>query len=305
MTADEPRKPGPFSDVPSIVSRVALGTVMPIGGGEDRAADGESEILKRFAQLSGGKRARILVTPTASEDPKSVGAEYVGVFRDLGVREADAIAITTREEANGEGANGLLQRATGVFITGGDQARLVTILGGTVFNESLQRRNAEGTVVAGTSAGASILGSHMVVGGTGQTESSTDAAARRGIVELVAGFGLLEESIIDQHFSQRGRIGRLLSAFASSPGMISLGLDEDTAAIITPDGILETVGTGMVTIIDGRSTRSDYFAREVGEVLTVVDSSLHGVGPGSRFDLQARTLAAFAPLPDGQPVEVA
>lgn len=148
-------------------------------------------------------------------------------------------------------------------------------------------------MVGGTSAGASILASHMMLGGTGLAGNSGDAAARKHMVEMSAGFGLLEDVIIDQHFSERGRMGRLLSIFAANPGLLSIGLDDDTAVVID-DGMLEVVGTGMVTVIDGRDARSDYFERELGEVLTVADSHLSVMGPGRKFDMTTRS-----PIMDG------
>jgi cyanophycinase len=108
------------------------------------------------------------------------------------------------------------------------------------------------------------------------------------MVELVAGFGLLQDVIVDQHFSERGRLGRLATAYAANPGLLGIGLDEDTAVLIDKDGTLEVLGTGMVTIVDSRDAVSDYYEREVGEVLTVVDSHLFVLGPGRRFDLDAR-----------------
>jgi cyanophycinase len=183
--------------------------------------------------------------------------------------------------------------ASGIFITGGAQARLVALLVGTLAMECIRERNAEGVVVAGTSAGASVVASHMMLGGTGLAGDSNDAAARKAMVELVAGFGLLQDIIIDQHFSERGRMGRLLSAFAANPGLVGIGLDENTAVLIERDGMLEVLGDGMVTIVDGRNATSDYFEREVGEVLTVIDSHLFVLGPGRRFDLNTRRPVPF------------
>jgi cyanophycinase len=127
-----------------------------------------------------------------------------------------------------------------------------------------------------------------MAGGTGVGGDSNDAAARKGMVDVVAGFGLLQDMVIDQHFSQRGRLGRLLSAFAANPGLIGIGLDEDTAVIIDREGTLEVLGSNMVTIVDGRDTMSDYFEREEGEVLTITQSSLHVLARGRRFDVDAR-----------------
>ncbi|MEA2528270.1 MAG: cyanophycinase [Thermomicrobiales bacterium] len=268
------------------VRRICQGPVMPIGGAEDLS--GEGEVLKRFLELAGGKRAQIVVIPTASEDPQRSGEGYAELFREMGAKESAWLDVQRRADANGERAIEMLAAATSIFITGGDQARLVALLGGTRAMECTRLRNAEGVVVAGTSAGASIVASHMLLSGTGIGGNSSDAAARRGLVEVVAGFGLLQDVIVDQHFSERGRMGRLLSVFAANPGLIGVGLDEDTAVLVSRDGVLETLGSGMVTIIDGRNATSDYFEREMGEVLTVCNSSLHVLGPGRRFDLDAR-----------------
>jgi cyanophycinase len=270
------------------VRRVCQGAVLPIGGAEDKDGDGDEAVLMRFFDLAGGKRARIAVIPTASEEPEESGQRYVEVFGKMGAKAVDVLRIETREDANADPALEVLRGASGIFITGGDQARLVSLLAGTLVMECVRLRNAEGVVVAGTSAGASILASHMLVGGTGLAGNSNSAAARKGMVELVAGFGLLQDVIVDQHFSQRGRMGRLLSAYAANPGLLGVGLDEDTAVLIDREGMLEVLGTGMVTIVDGRNATSDYFEREVGEVLTVADSHLFVLGPGRRFDLDIR-----------------
>ncbi len=266
--------------------RLCQGPVMPIGGAEEK--NGCAEILHRFIDLAGGKKARIAIVPTASEEPEAAGEKYVGVFREMGAAEADWLRIEQRADANGEDARRLLSEATGIYITGGDQKRLVKLIAGTLAMECIRERNASGVVVGGTSAGASIVCAHMMSGGTGVGGDSNDAAARKGMVELVAGFGLLQDVIVDQHFSERGRLGRLLSVFAANPGLLGIGLDEDTAVLIDRDGVLETLGSGMVTIVDGRNATSDYFDREPGEVLTVVDSHLFVLGPGRRFDLDAR-----------------
>lgn len=283
---ESPHVSAPVASAP--VRRLEQGPVMPIGGAEDHAMDGGDEILLRFVKLAGGKRARIVVIPTASENPGDVGDGYVKHFQKMGASDAVALEIQDRTDANAGSALEQLERATGIYITGGDQARLVSYLAGTAVMESIRLRNAQGVVVAGTSAGASILGSHMVVGGTGLNGDSNDATARKGLIEMVAGFGLLQDVIIDQHFSQRGRTGRLFSAFAANPGLIALGLDEDTAVVVTSDGTLEVLGSGSVTIVDGRHTTSDYFDRESGDVLTVIDSSFHVLGPTRCFDLDTR-----------------
>jgi cyanophycinase len=274
----------PVASAPS--RRVTQGPVMPIGGAEETEPGGE--ILERFVDLAGGKKARIAIIPTASDDPQRSGGGYASLFCEMGVREADWLRIERREDANGEPALSLLRDATGLFITGGDQARLVELLVGTLVMECIRMRNADGVIVAGTSAGASILSALMMAGGTGVGGDSNGSAARKGMVDVVAGFGLLQDIIIDQHFSQRGRLGRLLSVFAGTPGLIGIGLDEDTAVLIDREGTLEALGSNMVTIVDGRNTISDYFDRQDGEVLTITGSSLHVLAGGHQFDVDAR-----------------
>ena len=270
----------------ALARRVCQGPVMPIGGAEETEPGGE--ILERFVDLAGGKRARIAIIPTASDDPQRSGDGYAGLFREMGARDADWVRVEERPDANAQETLQILGQASGIFITGGDQARLVQLLVGTRVMDCVRLRNAEGVIVAGTSAGASVVSTHVMAGGTGVGGDSNDAAARKGMVDVVAGFGLLQDIIIDQHFSQRGRLGRLVAAFAANPGLIGIGLDEDTAVIIDREGTLEVLGSNMVTIVDGRNTMSDYFEREEGEVLTITQSSLHVLAHGRRFDVDAR-----------------
>jgi cyanophycinase len=274
----------PVASAPS--RRVSQGPVMPIGGAEETEPGGE--ILERFVDLAGGSDARIAIIPTASDDPQRSGEGYAELFRKLGAKKADWLRVEQRSDANTEEPLSLLREATGMFITGGDQTRLVELLVGTLVMECIRTRNADGVVAAGTSAGASILSTLMMAGGTGVGGDSNGSAARKGMVDVVAGFGLLQDIIIDQHFSQRGRLGRLLSVFAGTPGLIGVGLDEDTAVLIDREGTLEVLGSNMVTIVDGRNTISDYFDREEGEVLTITGSSLHVLAGGRRFDVDAR-----------------
>jgi len=270
---------------------------MPIGGAEKKGGDGDETILSRFLELAGGSSARIAIVPTASEEAAEAGERYVKVFSKLGAADAEWLRVEQRPDANGEEALRLLREATGIFITGGAQATLVALLAGTETMETIRLRNAEGVVVAGTSAGASILSAHLMSGENFLPENSNDAAPRKGMVHLVAGFGLLQDVIIDQHFSQRGRLGRLMAAFAANPGLLGIGLDEDTAVLITNDGTLEVLGSGVVTVVDGRNAVSDYYEREVGEVLTVVNSHLFLLGPGRRFDLDARQPVGIGDAP--------
>jgi cyanophycinase len=264
------------------------GPVLAIGGAEDKGPS--ADILARFVEVAGGKRARIAVIPTASSEAEEAGDEYTKVFRKLGVSDVGVVDVKQREDATKDSVLQLIRDATGIFVTGGDQGRLVELLIGTPVMDSVRLRNREGVIVAGTSAGASVVAAHMLLGGTGMAGDSSDASARKAMVEVVAGFCLLPDVIIDQHFSQRGRMGRLLSAFAANPGLVGIGLDENTAVLVADGGVLETLGEGMVTIVNGREVVSDYFNREPGEVLTLTNCSLHVLGPGHHFDLVTHQL---------------
>ncbi|MDQ3656215.1 MAG: cyanophycinase [Chloroflexota bacterium] len=276
----------PVASAPS--RRISQGPVMPIGGGEEKESSCDEEVFQRFVELAGGKQAAIVVIPTASETPEEMGAEYTRVFSNLGAKSVEVLQVEEREDANSDSCLRLLEGASGIFISGGAQSQLVSLLAGTLSMECIRTRNADGVVVAGTSAGASIVASHMVAGDTGLAGDSGTTAAHKGMVEMVSGFGLVQDLIIDQHFSERGRMGRLLSVLAANPGMLCIGLDEDTAVVIDREGMLEVLGSGMVTIIDGRNTTSDYFERKIGDVLPVVNSHLSVLGSGRRFDLDRR-----------------
>ena len=277
--ADDAR--GATESATRMTRQICQGTMMPIGGAEDK--EGAKVVLSRFVELAGGKDARIAVIPTASEEPDK-GAQYEALFHELGAAHVGVLQVERRQDTEDEAVLAPLRDATGIYITGGDQGRLVEVIVGTPVMDCIRERSNSGALVGGTSAGASILGAHMPTPGDGESGTATP---RKGIVELVAGFGLVQDILIDQHFSQRGRIGRLLALFAANPGLVALGLDEDTAAVITPDGMLEVVGTNSLTILNGRHVRSDYFDRDDGEVLTVVDSTVHILAAGRRFDLNS------------------
>jgi cyanophycinase len=257
------------------------GPIMAIGGGEDKLDD--KVILTTFAQLAGGSSARIAIMPTASSI-EYAGERYKALFLGLGVETADVVYIAEREDANDDETIDVLRPATGIFLTGGNQMRLSTIVGGTKAATLIRDRNEAGAVIAGTSAGASILSSHMVAfGASGETP-------KQRMAQMVAGFGLVSELIIDQHFRQRDRIGRLLMFVASNPGLLGVGIDEDTAALIGGNSVLEVIGRNSVTIVDGTDMYSDIFQVKGYGGITISDARLHVLTPGRRFDLKSRRL---------------
>ncbi len=258
----------------------ARGFIIPIGGGEDRVKD--RHIHRRFVELSGGSAADIVVIPTASQ-METTGADYNHIFRDLGAGQVEFLPITSRADCEEPRYVEMLDRATGIFITGGNQLRLSTILGGTAIAQAIRRRNAAGVAVAGTSAGASIMSEHMIGGG------QSNVGPVEGAVTLAPGLGLTNAVIIDQHFTQRNRLGRLLTASSFNPYLIGLGIDEDTAAFIGPDNVLEVVGSGTVTVVDaGQITHSSMWNARPGQALSLLGLRVDVMGEGCRYDLRER-----------------
>lgn len=256
------------------------GYIVPVGGAEDKVHD--VRILRRFVDVSGGSDASIAVIPTASQLPDT-GARYEALFRELGVGEATALPYAERADASRPDWLAVLERATGIFLTGGHQLRLSTILGGTPVAKLLRSQNANGVSIGGTSAGAAILSEHMIAFGK---EGSTPLA---GAASLAPGFGLTNRVIIDQHFRQRDRLGRLLSALAYNPFAIGLGLDEDSAAFLGPDDLLEVVGSGAITIVDVSAlTHSSMAATAEGDPICMTGIRLHILTNGGTFNLHTR-----------------
>lgn len=269
-------------------SRAVQGPIMAIGGAEDKFRD--RVILSRFAEIAGGPAARIVVIPTASSI-ESAGERYKAIFLSMGVSEVDIAFIGDRPDANSDLIAGILRDATGIFMTGGNQMRLAAIIGGTRTMKLILERNMQSAVVAGTSAGASILSSHMVAFG------SSGHTPKQRMAQMVAGFGLVPSAIIDQHFRQRDRLGRLMMMVASNPSLLGVGVDEDTAAIFTSDGGLEVLGRHSVTIIDGADAYTDvYRVKRYGEI-SLSGAKIHVLTSGYVFDTNARALVATPALP--------
>ena len=255
------------------------GYIIPIGGAEEKLRD--AAILRRFVALSGGDAARIAVIPTASR-LEDTGDKYVELFRDMGAAEATSLPFTERSDGRREDWLDVLRGCTGVYMTGGNQLRLSTILGGTPVADILRDRNqTEGLVVAGTSAGASIMAEHMIAYGD---EGPTP---RADMVTLAPGLGLTRRAIIDQHFRQRNRLGRLLTAISYNPRLIGIGLDEDTAAFIDQDRRLEVVGSGALTIVDPTDMEfSSMDSANRHDPVSLINVRIHVLVEGGTFDLR-------------------
>lgn len=277
---------------PPFIDRKLQGPVMAIGGAEDKFRD--RVILTRFAELAGGPDARVVIIPTASSI-ESAGERYKAIFLSMGVAQVDIAVIGDRPDANSELVAGMIRQATGIFMTGGNQMRLAAIIGGTRAMNLILERNMQSAVVAGTSAGASILSSHMVAYG------SSGNSPKMRMAQMVAGFGLVPGAIIDQHFRQRDRLGRLMMMVAQNPSLLGVGVDEDTAAIFTHDGCLEVLGRHSVTIIDGSDAYTDVYRVKGHGGITLSGAKIHVLTSGHTFDMGSRMLVAkpVFPLPDG------
>ncbi len=257
------------------------GTLVIIGGAEDRKH--KCLILKKFVSLAGGKKGRLVVVTAASADTQATGDLYFSLFRDLGVGDVSVLNVDTRQEACDSTAEEALEQATGIFFTGGDQLRLTSMLGGTQVDKALHDAYRRGTIIAGTSAGASAMSDTMIVDGE-ETE-----APRKNTVQMAPGLGLLRGVVVDQHFAQRGRLGRLLAAVAQYPYVLGVGIDEDTAIIVSPEGTFEVVGSQTVTVIDGKQIReTNVSVTTPQEPLALTNVLLHILPAGYRFDIKNR-----------------
>jgi cyanophycinase len=256
------------------------GQLVIIGGAEDK--EGDCTILREFVRRSGGLQARIVVMTVATELPREVGDNYTRVFERLGVENVRIVDTVYREDASDASALEAIEKATGVFFTGGDQARITSVLKDTDIDQALHRRFSEGIVIGGTSAGAAMMPDMMIVEGDGETNPRVE------IVKMEPGMAFLPGVVIDQHFAQRGRIGRLLSAVAQQPVVLGFGIDENTAIVVN-NNQLEVIGEGAVTVIDV----SGITHTNLGQILKDEDLALCGVKlhilpHGYRFDLSTR-----------------
>jgi cyanophycinase len=266
----------------------ARGWIIPIGGAENKEND--RRILERFVRESGGEAADIVVIPTASRMHET-GPRYEQIFRELGAAHVTVMDFDTRRDCQERGRLERLQQASGIFFTGGNQLRLTTLLGGTPVAKLVRAQNARGVTVGGTSAGASILSEHMIASG------DEGSAMIAGSVRLAPGLGLTNRFIIDQHFRQRDRLGRLLTALAYNPFAVGIGLDEDTAAFIGPDETVEIEGSGGVTIVDGSQVSFSSIGQIAdGQAVCMLGLQVHVLVAGATFNMHTRVAQAGALL---------
>jgi cyanophycinase len=266
------------------------GHLVIIGGAEDKY--NERRILHKFVKLAGGEKAKILIIPVASDFPEFSADIYTHTFRKMNIDLGNirVLRATSRQEILEADADALFDGVTGVFISGGDQMRLVSILGGTSFaarlSETVHQTNL---VLAGSSAGAAGMSTSMIVRGDGVP------APHVGSIRLSPGLGILQNIIIDQHFSERGRISRLITAVSYNPHNLGIGIDENTAVILDSEGILEVVGNGTVTIVDGSMVSYNDIAEvHEKEPFAITGLQIHILRDGLRYDYANRRFIPVA-----------
>jgi cyanophycinase len=268
------------------------GALYLIGGAEDKLK--RRTVLRHFVDACGDEHPRIAVIPTASSLGPEVVDIYAALFTRLGAGSVVGLRPESRREAGDPALVAQLDDVTGIFMTGGNQLKLSAVINGTALGDAIRAAHRRGVTIGGTSAGASIQSSHMVAFGTG------GATPKQRMTQLASGLGLLEECVIDQHFAQRNRYGRLLMLVAQSPNLLGIGVDEDTAAVVTEDRYVDVVGRGAVTIVDGSSMTSNAHEAKRTEPLLVSDARLHVLPAGAKFDLMNRALIAAKPQVDPQ-----
>src|SRR4028118_453134 len=270
------------------------GQLIIIGGAEDK--EGDCTILREFVRRAGGVNARIVVMTVATELPREVGENYIRVFERLGAQDVRIVDTVEREDASSASYLEAIEKATGVFFTGGNQARITSVLKDTEIDKLLHKRYAEGLVVGGTSAGAAMMPDVMIVEGDSETNPRIE------IVEMEPGMAFLPGVVIDQHFLQRGRIGRLLSAVTQQPVVLGFGIDENTAVVVS-NNQFEVVGEGAVTVVDvAEITHTNLGQILKDEDLAICGAKLHILPHGYRFDLKTRKpIIDEAPAATDQP----
>ncbi len=258
----------------------STGQLIIIGGAEDK--DGDCTILREFMRRAGGRKARIVIMTVATSLPGEVGHDYRYIFENLGAEVVDIVDTERREDGDNPKDLEVIDNATGVFFTGGDQSRITELLKDSEIDKLLHTKFAQGLVIAGTSAGAAMMSEMMIVEGDSTTHPTIDS------VMLEPGMGFLPNVAIDQHFSQRGRIGRFVSALMQQSVPLGFGIDENTAIAVNGDEV-DIFGEGSVTIVDvSNISHSNLDESLQDEALVICGAKLHILTDGYRFNLKQR-----------------
>jgi cyanophycinase len=256
------------------------GTLILIGGREDKR--GDRIVLSEVARTAGA--GKLVIATVASEVPDLQWSTYSSIFREIGIEEVQHLSIDNREQASDPARTAILDNATAVFFTGGDQLRITSKLAGTPVFARIRAIYEEGGLIAGTSAGASGMGEMMLV-----SHATEDSHKVAGAFFMARGLGMVRDMVIDQHFAQRARIERLVGAVAEDPTALGVGIDEDTAIVIEPGGSFRVIGAGAVYVADGQSvTYTNLSERNPETTLCLFDVRLHVLCRETLFDLRTR-----------------
>lgn len=256
------------------------GKLLIIGGAEDK--EGDCKILREFLRCAGGTKAHIVIMTAATSLPGEVGDNYIRVFERLGAEDVRVLDTQTPEDANNPDYLEAIEQATGIFFTGGEQARIITCLKDTKLDAAMHKRYSEGIIIGGTSAGAAMMPDMMIIEGDSETNPRVE------VVAMGPGMGFLPGVVIDQHFAQRGRLGRLVTALLLQPAVLGFGIDENTAILVSGDE-LEVIGESAVTVIDESEKLHDNIdGRLKDEGLAICGAKLHILPHGYRFNLKTR-----------------
>jgi cyanophycinase len=267
-----------------------LSTVKPdilvIGGAEDKVHG--KEILHTFFEAAGGANAQIAILPCASREPVVTAERYYSIFTEMGAKSIEVMDIRDRNQSEDPTWLPYLAECTGVFMTGGDQVRLCGLMADTSLLAVVRQRIRAGEIaLAGTSAGAAVMGELMIAGG------GSGEAPNRSLVNLSMGLGFIPEVLVDQHFHNRNRMARLMSAIATYPERIGIGIDEDTCAMFSRNGTFKVLGKGTVTVINALNIRTNHAQIETTEPLRLHNLTVHILVHGDSYDLhQNRLLGA-------------
>ena len=260
------------------MSEKISGNLIIIGGAEDK--EGDKEILKRVAKYIDSEKERLVIATIATEYPEKSYKKYKKVFEGLGIINIDNLDISRREDAFKLENVEIINNENLLFFTGGDQLRITSMIGGTLVYDAIKELCNRGGLIAGTSAGASVMSDTMIVQG------EDDESPHKCTLKMSPGLGLVKNIIIDQHFAQRGRIGRLLTAIAENPEVLGIGIDEDTAIVVSDKGKAEVIGSGAVYFIDGSSIDYSNVSEQYSEeVLSIFNVKLHVLKEGNKFNL--------------------
>ncbi len=275
------------------------GTLIPIGGNEDKGIDAnemytlefiDEGILFHVVKEAGGPEANIVVIPTASSIPKEVGDNYLTAFSTLGCKNVEVLDIRSKKDSEKQHAIDLIKNADCVMFSGGDQSKITNKIGGSTIHKILLERyqNEEGFVIAGTSAGAMAMANEMIAGGSA-TESFI-----KGAVKMYKGLCLIPEVIIDTHFIRRGRFGRQSEAIAKHPNLLGIGLAEDTGMIIKNGNECTVIGSGMVIVFDGsKITHNNEKVLKEGTPMTIANLTIHVLSNGDQYNIENRKVTVL------------